>query len=81
MFAAHEELNFGWVWCRKEGQDTTEELRKRNIRDELEDRERRHFSSKDRGYSAGSKREEEKLAIKNIDADDSDVDAQSSDQR
>eukprot|EP00246_Nothoceros_aenigmaticus_P018749 TRINITY_DN9965_c0_g1_i1.p1 TRINITY_DN9965_c0_g1~~TRINITY_DN9965_c0_g1_i1.p1 ORF type:complete len:216 (-),score=50.28 TRINITY_DN9965_c0_g1_i1:481-1128(-) len=66
---------------RKDGQDTSEELRKRNIRDELEDRERRHFSSsKDRGYSAGSKREEEKLTIKNIDADDSDVDAQSSDQ-
>ncbi|MCO5612534.1 hypothetical protein L7F22_066802 [Adiantum nelumboides] len=36
---------------RKEGQDTQDELRKRNLRDELEDRERKHFSSKDRGYS------------------------------
>lgn len=37
---------------RKDGQDTTDDLRKRSLRDELEDRERRHFSSKDkdRGY-------------------------------
>lgn len=32
--------------CRKEGQDTQDELQRRNLRDELEDRERRHFSSK-----------------------------------
>lgn len=31
---------------RKEGQDTQEELQKRNLRDELEERERRHFSSR-----------------------------------
>jgi hypothetical protein len=37
-------------YCRKEGQDTTEEVRKRDLREELEDRERRHFSSKDRSY-------------------------------
>ncbi|KAL3695966.1 hypothetical protein R1sor_010042 [Riccia sorocarpa] len=37
---------------RKDGQDTAEDLRKRSLRDELDDRERRHFSSKDkdRGY-------------------------------
>ena len=37
-------------FCRKEGQDTTDEVRKRDLRAELEDRERRHFSSKDRSY-------------------------------
>jgi protein CWC15 len=36
---------------RKDGQDTTEDLRKRDLRDELEDRERHHFSSKERNYS------------------------------
>ncbi|KAK6123856.1 hypothetical protein DH2020_042403 [Rehmannia glutinosa] len=30
----------------QEGQDTQDELQRRNLRDELEDRERRHFSSK-----------------------------------
>ena len=37
-------------FCRKDGQDTTDDLRKRDLREELEDRERRHFSSKDRSY-------------------------------
>lgn len=32
------------VHNRKEGQDTHEELQKRNLQEELEDRERRHFS-------------------------------------
>lgn len=32
------------VHDRKEGQDTQEELQKRNLQEELEDRERRHFS-------------------------------------
>ncbi|XP_010934939.1 uncharacterized protein [Elaeis guineensis] len=36
---------------RKEGQDTQEELQKRNLREELEERERRHFSSKDKSYA------------------------------
>ncbi|XP_008796913.2 protein CWC15 homolog A [Phoenix dactylifera] len=36
---------------RKEGQDTQEELHKRNIRDELEERERRHFVTKDKSYA------------------------------
>jgi protein CWC15 len=80
---------------RKDGQDTSEDLRKRNLRDELDDRERRHFSSKDkdRGYDdrdhrkgaavagyleGGFKRsaaDDDKKAPKNIDADDSDVEA------
>lgn len=39
--------------CRKDGQDTQDELQKRNLRDELEERERRHFSSKDKAYGKG----------------------------
>ena len=87
--AAHTTLK-----TRKEGQDTHEELRKRNLREELEEREHRHFSSKDRGYVddrdrrkgastgslylEGTKRDvEDKLAPRNIDADDSDVDVKS----
>ncbi|CAM6129881.1 unnamed protein product [Calypogeia fissa] len=43
---------------RKDGQDTSDDLRKRNLRDELEDREHRHFSSKDkdRGYEDRDRR-------------------------
>ncbi|KAH6793466.1 Cwf15 / Cwc15 cell cycle control family protein [Perilla frutescens var. hirtella] len=40
--AAHTSLK-----PRKEGQDTQDEVQRRNLRDELEDRERRHFSSKE----------------------------------
>jgi hypothetical protein len=36
---------------RKEGQQTQEELQKRNLRDELEERERKHYSSKDKSYA------------------------------
>uniref|UniRef100_A0A2N9HXD5 Uncharacterized protein n=1 Tax=Fagus sylvatica TaxID=28930 RepID=A0A2N9HXD5_FAGSY len=36
---------------RKDGQDTQDELQKRNLREELEERERRHFSSKDKSYN------------------------------
>lgn len=36
----------GIVFHRREGQDTQDELEKRDLREELEDRERRHFSSK-----------------------------------
>uniref|UniRef100_A0A1D1XRI4 Protein CWC15 n=1 Tax=Anthurium amnicola TaxID=1678845 RepID=A0A1D1XRI4_9ARAE len=36
---------------RREGQDTQEELQKRNLRDELDERERRHFSSKERSFA------------------------------
>ena len=35
---------------RKDGQDTQDELKKRNLREELEERERAHFSSKDKSY-------------------------------
>ncbi|KAL8145967.1 uncharacterized protein LOC141707214 [Apium graveolens] len=64
---------------RKEGQDTQEELQKRNLRDELEERERRHFSSredKDRRKGGhllleGSKREiEDRIVPRSADADD-----------
>ncbi|KAG6405234.1 hypothetical protein SASPL_132820 [Salvia splendens] len=73
---------------RKEGQDTQEEVQRRNLRDELEDRERRHFSSKeDRDHRKGnhlllegSRREvEDRIIPRSIDADDADVNAQSDD--
>ncbi|XP_061341072.1 uncharacterized protein LOC133287465 [Gastrolobium bilobum] len=79
---------------RKEGQDTAEELKRRNLRDELEDRERRHFSSKNKSYNddrdhgkgnhlflEGSKREiEDHIVARNVDADDSDVEVKSDDE-
>ncbi|KAL0362949.1 UNVERIFIED_CONTAM: protein CWC15A [Sesamum calycinum] len=73
---------------RKEGQDTQDELQRRNLRDELEDRERRHFSSKedrDRRKGGhllleGSRRDvEDRIVPRSVDADDADVDAQSDD--
>ena len=36
---------------RKEGQDTQDELQRRNLREELEERERRHFTSKHKSYN------------------------------
>ncbi|KAG6533732.1 protein CWC15 homolog A-like [Zingiber officinale] len=80
--AAHTTLK-----TRKEGQDTQDELQKRDFREELEERERRHFSSKDKSYTEdrdrrkghllleGTRREaEDRIVPRNIDADDSDVD-------
>ncbi|XP_057777690.1 uncharacterized protein LOC130996196 [Salvia miltiorrhiza] len=73
---------------RKAGQDTQDEVQRRNLKDELEDRERRHFSSKeDRDRRKGnhlllegSRREvEDRIVPRSIDADDADVDAQSDD--
>ncbi|CAA2953680.1 protein CWC15 homolog [Olea europaea var. sylvestris] len=73
---------------RKEGQDTQDELQRRNLRDELEERERRHFSSRedrDRRKGGhllleGSKREvEDRIVPRNVDADDADVDVKSDD--
>ncbi|CAA3005134.1 CWC15 homolog [Olea europaea subsp. europaea] len=73
---------------RKEGQDTQDELQRRNLRDELEERERRHFSLKDdrdrrKGghlLLEGSKREvEDRIVPRNVDADDADVDVKSDD--
>ncbi|KAF7140723.1 hypothetical protein RHSIM_Rhsim06G0232400 [Rhododendron simsii] len=72
---------------RKEGQDTNDELQKRNLREELEDRERRHFSSKDKSYGddrdrrkgghlllEGARRDtEDRLIPRSVDADDADV--------
>ncbi|KAH6778594.1 Cwf15 / Cwc15 cell cycle control family protein [Perilla frutescens var. hirtella] len=83
--AAHTSLK-----PRKEGQDTQDEVQRRNLRDELEDRERRHFSSKeDRDRRKGnhlllegSRREaEDRIVPRIIDADDADVDVQSDDDR
>jgi hypothetical protein len=46
----HDSLFFTHV-CRKDGQQTQEELQKRNLREELEERERKHYSSKDKSYA------------------------------
>ncbi|KAI4327120.1 hypothetical protein L6164_019620 [Bauhinia variegata] len=76
---------------RKDGQDTQEELQRRNLRDELEERERRHLSSKsksfhderDRGKGGhllleGTKKEtEDRIVPRSVDADDSDVEVKS----
>ncbi|KAL6006745.1 hypothetical protein ACLOJK_032239 [Asimina triloba] len=76
--------------------DTHDELQKRNLREELEERERRHFSSKDKAYDdrdrrkgastghlllEGPKRDaEDRLIPRNVDADDSDVEVKSDDE-
>ncbi|KAK6935463.1 Pre-mRNA-splicing factor Cwf15/Cwc15 [Dillenia turbinata] len=79
---------------RKDGQDTQEEVQKRNLREELEERERRHFSSKDKAYIEdrdrrkgghlqleGPKRDtEDRIVPRSVDADDSDVDVKSDDE-
>ncbi|KDP39321.1 hypothetical protein JCGZ_01078 [Jatropha curcas] len=88
--AAHTNLK-----PRKEGQDTQEELQKRNLRDELEERERRHFSSKDKSYNddrdsrksnqlllEGNKRDtEDRIMPRTVDADDSDVEVNNDNER
>ncbi|XP_028064912.1 spliceosome-associated protein CWC15 homolog, partial [Camellia sinensis] len=74
------------ICCRKDGQDTKEELQKRNLRDELEERERWHFLLKDKSYSddrdrrkgghlllEGARRDaEDRLIPRSVDADDAD---------
>ncbi|CAH9116521.1 unnamed protein product [Cuscuta europaea] len=79
---------------RKEGQETQDELQKRNLREELEQRESRHFSSKEKGYNEdrdrrksshhfleGSKRDgEDQIVPRSADADDADVDPKSDDE-
>ncbi|XP_052207843.1 uncharacterized protein LOC127811731 [Diospyros lotus] len=76
---------------RKEGQDTHDELQKRNLREELEERERRHFSSKDKSYIEerdrrkgghllleGARRDaEDRIVPRSVDADDADVEVKS----
>ncbi|ESW13688.1 hypothetical protein PHAVU_008G217400 [Phaseolus vulgaris] len=73
---------------RKDGQNTQDELKRRKLRDELEDRERRHFSSKNKSYDdkgshvflEGSKREiEDHIVPRSVDGDDSDVEVKSDD--
>ncbi|CAL5392447.1 unnamed protein product [Camellia sinensis] len=82
-----------YICCRKDGQDTKEELQKRNLRDELEKRERRHFSSKDKSYIddrdrrkgghlllEGARRDaEDRLIPRSVDANDADVEHKSGD--
>ncbi|KAF6145134.1 hypothetical protein GIB67_013485 [Kingdonia uniflora] len=77
---------------RKEGQDTQEELKKRNLRKELEDRENIHFNIKDKSYIddrdqrkghlllEGTKRGiEDRINPRIDDADDSDVELNNDD--
>uniref|UniRef100_A0A0D3BB29 Cwf15/Cwc15 cell cycle control protein n=1 Tax=Brassica oleracea var. oleracea TaxID=109376 RepID=A0A0D3BB29_BRAOL len=73
---------------RREGQHTKEEVEKKNLRDELEERERRHFSSKDKSYSDDRDHRrgnqllldpEDRIVPRSVDADDSDVDIKSDD--
>ncbi|XP_071692444.1 uncharacterized protein [Rutidosis leptorrhynchoides] len=79
---------------RRDGQDTQDELERRDLKEELEERERRHFSSKDKGYGEdrdrrksghllleGSRRElEERIVPRSADADDADGDVNSDDE-
>eukprot|EP00245_Coleochaete_scutata_P006133 TRINITY_DN20298_c0_g1_i1.p1 TRINITY_DN20298_c0_g1~~TRINITY_DN20298_c0_g1_i1.p1 ORF type:complete len:230 (-),score=74.71 TRINITY_DN20298_c0_g1_i1:618-1307(-) len=80
---------------RKEGQDSISEIRERDLKSELLEKERKHFSAreKERGdygeerrkpsgllEAPGGKRDaEDRFAPKAIDADDSDVEAEDSD--
>ncbi|KAK4355145.1 hypothetical protein RND71_024116 [Anisodus tanguticus] len=48
---------------RKEGQDTKDELHRRKLREELEDRERSHFSSKDSGCEDRDRRKSGQLLL------------------
>ncbi|KAJ8765085.1 hypothetical protein K2173_010567 [Erythroxylum novogranatense] len=87
--AAHTNLK-----PRKDGQDTQDELQSRNLRQELEERERKHFSSKDKFYSddrdrrkanhlllEGSKKDtEDRIIPRSVDADDSDVEVNNEDE-
>ncbi|CAL5392439.1 unnamed protein product [Camellia sinensis] len=82
-----------WYICRrKDGQDAKKELPKRNLRDELEERERRHFSSKDKSYIGRKKRQppsigrgkgdvEDHLIPCSVDADDANVELKNDDGR
>ncbi|XP_024960038.1 protein CWC15 homolog isoform X1 [Cynara cardunculus var. scolymus] len=76
---------------RKEGQDTQDEVQRRDLKEELEERERRHFSSKDKGYGEDRDRRkgghhlleglgrdlEDRIVPRSADADDADVDINS----
>ncbi|CAN1856018.1 Spliceosome-associated protein CWC15 homolog [Linum perenne] len=66
---------------RREGQDTQDELEKRNLRKELEERERRHFSSKDKSYSGSRRDVEDRIIPCSVDADDSDGETNTNDER
>ncbi|KVI02372.1 hypothetical protein Ccrd_019365 [Cynara cardunculus var. scolymus] len=80
---------------RKEGQDTQDEVQRRDLKEELEERERRHFSSKDKGYGEDRDRRkgghhlleglgrdlEDRIVPRSADADDADVDINSDEER
>jgi len=84
--AAHTSLK-----PRKDGQETQDEVRRRDLRSELEERERKHFGLKDKSFSENRDRRKggpllleglnrdtvDRFANKNVDADDSDVDVKS----
>ncbi|KAL5548803.1 hypothetical protein UlMin_004034 [Ulmus minor] len=59
----------------REGQDTQEEVQKRNLREELEERERRHFSSKDKSYNGSRRDTGDHIVPCSVDADDFDVES------
>jgi len=64
---AHTELKY-----RKKGQNTTDEVRSRDFRRELEDRERSAKEKRDRGRESGSSKKArlEHISSSNLDADD-----------
>ncbi|PRQ54898.1 putative pre-mRNA-splicing factor Cwf15/Cwc15 [Rosa chinensis] len=80
---------------KKDRKDIQEELHKRNLQEELEDYERRHFSSKDKySYDRDRSRRGSQLLLerirrdtedcvipRNVDADDSDMEVKSDDDR
>ncbi|GMN44124.1 hypothetical protein TIFTF001_013320 [Ficus carica] len=93
LFCTFNSLYYCVVDDRKEGQDTQDDVQKRNLREELDERERRHFSSKDKSFDdrdrrkgshlllEGSKRDtEDRIIPRSVDADDSDVDVKSDDE-
>ncbi|KAI3717937.1 hypothetical protein L1987_69876 [Smallanthus sonchifolius] len=57
-------------YYRKEGQETQKELQRRDLKQELEERERRHFSSKHKGYNGSRTEVEDRIFPRIADADD-----------
>ncbi|KAB2607306.1 CWC15-like protein [Pyrus ussuriensis x Pyrus communis] len=69
--AAHTSLK-----PRKPGQDTQDELQKKNLREELEESERKHYSSKDKSYSYDrDRRRGNQLLLEDDDDEEDDMEA------
>ncbi|KAL5548706.1 hypothetical protein UlMin_003937 [Ulmus minor] len=82
------------MFMKREGQDTQKEVLKRNLCEELEEREGKHFSSNDKSYNddrdrrkgnhlllEGSRRDTEERSVPHsVDADDSAVEVRSDDE-